>query len=246
MSRKAGSHARLSARSHTARPGAPFSNRLAASVAALTLAFAAIAAHAAPKPADLFRAIESDRASAVRQLLDEGLDPNLAEPARGDTALIVALRENADAVFQLLLSQPATRLEATAGNGDTALMVAAYLHKEAAVQALLARGAAVNRPNWTPLHYAASAGDVAIMRILLAHGARIDAVSDKKLTPLMLAARDGQESAVRLLLEQGADPALVSAYGWDAEQFARATTKPAIAALIATARQRKSGAAKGR
>jgi ankyrin repeat protein len=212
--------------------------RIAGSIAALTLALSAAftPAYAAPDASDLFRAIESDRAQSVRHLLDQGLDPNTAEPVRGDTALIVALRENADAVFKLLLSQPAIKLEATARNGDTALMVAAYKHKEDAVQALLDKGAAVNRPNWTPLHYAASAGDVGIMRILLARGAHIDALSDKKLSPLMLAARDGQEAAVRFLLEQGADPALVSAYGWNAEQFAQATGKRAIVAMLAAAK----------
>lgn len=214
-------------------------SRFVKSIAALTLALGVVLApaHAAPDSSDLFRAIEADRAPAVRKLLEQGLDPNSTEAVRGDTALIVALRENADAVFKLLLSQPSIALEATARNGDTALMVAAYKHKEEAVQALLAKGAAVNRPNLTPLHYAASAGDVGIMRILLARGARVDAVSDKKLTPLMLAARDGQEAAVRFLLEQGADPALVSAYGWNAEQFAQATAKPAIVTMLAAARR---------
>jgi ankyrin repeat protein len=217
------------------------STLIVGAIAALTFALgAAIApAQAAPDASDLFRAIEADRAPAVRQLLEQGLDPNTAEPVRGDTALIVALRENADAVFKLLLSQPAIKLEATARNGDTALMVAAYKHKEDAVQALLDKGAAVNRPNWTPLHYAASAGDVGILRILLARGAQINALSDKKLSPLMLAARDGQEAAVRFLLEQGADPALVSAYGWNAERFAQATGKPGIVTMLATAKRRQ-------
>ena len=68
--------------------------------------------------------------------------------------------------------------------------------------------AAVNRKGWTPLHYAATKGNIAIMRKLLDENAYIDAESPNGTTPLMMAAYYGSPLSVKLLLEEGADPNL--------------------------------------
>ena len=180
-----------------------------------------------------FRSAQLDDARTVRALLAAGLDPNLTEPQRGDTGMILALREDANKVFALLLEQPTLKLEATSGNGDTALMMASYKRNLPAVTALLKKGAQVNRPGWSALHYAAASGDQAIMRLLLQQRADIDAASPTRVTPLMIAAREGQEGAVALLLKSGADASLTSSDGMSAQQFAQAADKPAIARTIA-------------
>ena len=84
-------------------------------------------------------------------------------------------------------------------------------------------------PCW---HYAAAAGDNAIVRILLDRYAYIDAESPTRITPLMFAAREGQDATVKLLLEEGADATLKSAHGWTAVQFALAADKPYVADII--------------
>jgi ankyrin repeat protein len=192
---------------------------------------------AAPGPqgdaVSFFRAAQLDNVSAMRTLLKEGIDPNLTEHQRGDTGLILALREDANKVFVLLLEQPTLKLEATSGNGDTALMMASYKRNLPAVAALLKKGAQVNRPGWSALHYAAASGDQAIVRLLLRHRANIDAGSPTGVTPLMIAAREGQEGAVALLLAGGANASLTSSDGMSAQQFAQAADKPAIARAIA-------------
>jgi ankyrin repeat protein len=176
-----------------------------------------------------FRASQLDDARTIRSLLAAGLDPNLTEPQRGDTGMILALREDANKVFALLLEQPKLNLEATSGNGDTALMMASYKHNLPAVVALLKKGAQVNRPGWSALHYAAASGDEPISRLLLKQGADIDARSPTGVTPLMIAAREGQQGAARILLAAGANTSLTSSDGINALQYALNADKSYIA-----------------
>ena len=202
-------------------------------LAAATLAGGALPARAAGDAAvDFARSAQIDDTRTMGKLLAAGIDPNMTEPQRGDTGMVLALREDAKRVFALLLAQPGIKLEARSGNGDTALMMASYKRNQLAVLALLDKGAQVNQTGWTALHYAAAAGDNAIVRILLDRYAYIDAESPTRITPLMFAAREGQDATVKLLLEEGADATLKSAHGWTAVQFALAADKPYVADII--------------
>ena len=77
------------------------------------------------------------------------------------------------------------------------------------VQFLLENGTNPNHMNWhrtTVLHQFASEGDIAKARLLVEHGADIDAIDDEyRSTPLGMAARWGQRAMVELLLDHGAD-----------------------------------------
>lgn len=181
---------------------------------------------------DFFRAVQLDDPKTVTALLG-AIGPNAYNPIGGEPALILALREGSMRVFQVLLAHPDVKLELNAPNSNTALMMAAFKRNKEAVLALLAKGAIVNRPGWTALHYAAAAGDDEITRILLGHHAYIDAESPSKLTPLMIAAREGQEGTARLLLEEGADATLRNNESLTALQIAERADKPLIAAAIA-------------
>lgn len=206
--------------------------RVQAAAAALLALLWAAPAQAAPDPVDFFRAAQVDDAWSMQRLLAAGMDGNAADPARGESGLVLALREGSMKVFALLLAQPGINLEARSGTGVTALMMASYKHNQPAVLALLAKGAQVNQTGWTALHYAAAAGDLPIMRILLDRYAYIDAEAPSKVTPLMFAAREGQDGSVKLLLEEGADASLKNAQGWSAIDFALAADKPYVAELI--------------
>jgi ankyrin repeat protein len=202
-----------------------------------TLAAGIHPAQAAPTPAqttDFFRAVQMDDAGTVRALLGK-VDPNQVNPVGGEPALVLAVREGAMQVFDALLRYPGTNVDAPAMNGNTALMMAAYKHDKPAAEALIAKGAAVNRPGWTPLHYAAASGDDDIARLLLAHGARIDATSPPAsgaYTPLMMAAREGHQDSALFLLGQGADPRLKNSEGLTAAEIARRADHGAIAAAL--------------
>ena len=98
---------------------------------------------------------------------------------------------------------------------------------------LIARGADVNKPGWTPLHYAATRGHVAVMDLLLENHAYIDAASPNGSTPLMMAALYGTASAVKLLLEAGADPLIQNEQGLTAIDFAHRDKRAESAEIIA-------------
>lgn len=50
---------------------------------------------------DFFKAAKFDNRSAVQSLLGRGISPNLTEPERGESALMLAVRENAMQVVTL-------------------------------------------------------------------------------------------------------------------------------------------------
>lgn len=189
---------------------------------------------------DFFRAVKVDDAQAVKSLLARGFDPNAIEEERGDTGLILALREGSMQVFDVLLNARDIDLEIGARNGDTALMIASYKGNRQAVEALLGKGAEVNRPGWTALHYAASIGNNDIVKILLDKSAYIDAESPNKTTPIMMAARGGHIYTVKLLLDEGADATLKNELGMSAIDFAEKFNHKDIAEGL-TYRLRKAG-----
>lgn len=170
---------------------------------------------------DFFQAAKTDDASKIADLLRRGFDPNTVEAERGDTGMILALRENSMKVFKLLLNANGTDINQSAKNGDTALMIAAYKANREAVSALLAKGAQVNRSGWTALHYAAAVGDNEIVQTLLDKDADLDAKSPNNTTPIMMAARGDHILTVKLLLDAGADATLKNDVGMTAIDFAQ-------------------------
>jgi ankyrin repeat protein len=111
----------------------------------------------------------------------------------------------------LLAKHPKTNLNANNSVNETPLMLAAINNQLDLAKVLISRGADVNRPGWTPLHYAAAKGHREMMRLLLENEAYIDSESANGTTPLMMAAYYAQPLAVKLLLEEGADPTLLNA-----------------------------------
>lgn len=189
---------------------------------------------------DYFRAVKINDDKTVKSLLARGFDPNTIEPERGDTGLILALREKSMDVFDVLMNANGVDLNAQARNGDNALMIACYNGTRSAVEALLAKGAEVNKKGWTPLHYAAAIGNNEIVHILLDKSAYIDAESPNKTTPMMMAARGGHIMTVKLLLDEGADATLKNELGMTAIDFAEKHNHKDIAEGLAY-RLKKAG-----
>jgi uncharacterized protein len=201
----------------------------------MCLACGAALAATGAEVAQFFRAVQTDDAATVKRMLGTTIQPDQLNPVGGEPALVLAVREGAMHVLDTLLAYPGIHVDATAVNGNTALLMAAYKGNMPAVQALLAKGAAVNRPGWTALHYAAASGDDAITSLLLERGAKVDAVSPPKsgaYTPLMMAAREGHDSTALLLLDQGANPRLTNSEGLTAVQIAQRAGKDHVASVI--------------
>jgi len=171
---------------------------------------------------EYFQAIRMDNVYFLKQLMERGMGPNLIEPRRGYTGLMLAIREDSMQAFNLLVNAPDVNLEAQATNGDTPLMLAAFYGNEPVVRLLLSREVEVNRPGWTALHYAAINGNAQIVGMLLEASAYIDAESpDDKMTPVMLAAMRGRAAAVAALRDGGADLTLKNKDGLTAMDLAR-------------------------
>jgi ankyrin repeat protein len=168
---------------------------------------------------DYFSAIERDDSATVKTLLQRGFDPNTIDP-QGRHGLILAFRASSLKVVDTLLSDPKTKVEVRSDRDESPLMLAALKGLTEVCEKLIAMDADVNKPGWTPLHYAATGGHVAVIRLLLDNHAYIDAASPNGSTPLMMAAMYGSASAVKLLLESGADSALKNDLGLTAIDFA--------------------------
>lgn len=188
------------------------------------------AANADPS-VSFFRSVNVDDARGVKRLLAQGFDPNTLNP-HGQPALIQAIRDDSPAVVAALLEHPKLLLEATTPAGETALMMAAISGNLDYVRQLLARGAQVNRPGWTPLHYAASGPSEEVVALLLDRGAQIDAPSPNRSTPLMMAAGYGSEASAQLLLQRGADPRLRNDLELSVVDFARRAGRERLAARL--------------
>ena len=168
---------------------------------------------------DFFKAIVFDQVPVVGKLIYRGMDPN-TPTEKGEPALVFAVRSGAPKTVAYLLKQPGIQIDATTMADETALMLAANANDLASVQLLIEAGASVNRPKWTPLHYAASKGHTAMMRLLIENDAYVDAESPNGTTPLMMAAYYASPNAVKLMLEEGADPLLKNQDGQTALDMA--------------------------
>ncbi len=127
-------------------------------------------------------------------------------------------------VTELLRQEPALA-NAFAADGFQALGLAAFLGHLDTVQVLLSRGAAVNSASRNslrvmPLHSAIANRHQAISRVLIEHGADVNATQQENFTPLMEAAQNGDLETASLLLQHGADPKPATAKGQTALSLA--------------------------
>lgn len=169
---------------------------------------------------DFFIAINRDDDWGVTRLLERGFDPNSRDP-KGQTGLILALRDESPRVVEALWKSPALDVNVENASGETALMMAALRGNVMWMRRLLDRGAAAHKGGWSPIHYAATGPEVKAVALLLERGAPVEALSPDKDTPLMMAARYGAEASVDLLMARGASASAKNGRNLDAVDLAR-------------------------
>lgn len=169
---------------------------------------------------DFFAAIQRDDARSVTALLGRGFDPNSVDPA-GRPGLSIAVQSQSLTVVRALMAHPGLNANALNPAGESALMLAALKGDLASSLQLLERGARINQPGWSPIHYAATGPEPKLVSLLLDRGADIEARAPNGTTPLMMAARYGHGDSVKLLLARGADPKRRNDGGLNAADFAR-------------------------
>ena len=182
---------------------------------------------------DFFMAIKQDDATRIAALIKRGFDPNTINPA-GIPGLILAIREPSLKVISVLLNSPRTNVEVRTQQDESPLMLAALEGMYDLCEQLISKDADVNKPGWTPLHYAATNGHLNVINLLLDQHAYIDAASPNGTTPLMMAAEYSAATTVQLLLEAGADPSIKNGKGLSALDFARRADRQDSVAMIAT------------
>ena len=140
-------------------------------------------------------------------LLRAGADVNAAN-SLGVTPLALACENAAAALAERLLRAGADPNLAQQ-SGLTPLMIAARTGNAALVDTLLASGADVNasvrKTGHSALMWAIGEGHYESVRLLVAHGADVDARAQTGFTPLLFAARGGDVESAELLIAAGAD-----------------------------------------
>jgi uncharacterized protein len=200
-------------------------------LATIFLLGAASAASAQPSSLEkLLRAANEGDAKTVTALLNQGLDPNSADPA-GNTVLMIASRlGHKDVVAALIGRAQVARMSA---HGDTALNFAALNGHVEIVKLLVENGAPVSpATGWTPLHYAAFENRTAVINYLLTKDANKDALAPNGYTALMLAARNGHLDAATALLHADADLGIRGPGGETALSIATAKNNEELVKLL--------------
>jgi ankyrin repeat protein len=159
-------------------------------------------------PAPLVDAVERGDLAAVRVLLDQRADLNLAR-ADGLTPLLAAVHADRLDLADLLL-----RAGANASGADrygvTPLYLAALNGSAGLIRRLLDAGVDPNAADpggETALMTAARTGTPDALQVLLDRGARVDAREPEfGQTALMIAVRENHDAAVGILLAAGASP----------------------------------------
>ncbi len=182
----------------------------------------------------LHRAAISGNGALCEFLLTKGADIK-AKSRYGYTPLDLAARQNKTGALRVLLVHGAN-VKATSREGFTPLHVAIMNRHSAEARMLLQWGADPNARDWdgwTPLHWACAlfsakqsfafakeakkaekkAPEEGMVRVLIAAGAKVNAVTNSGDTPLILAASSGDEEGVRVLLKTGADPNAANSRG---------------------------------
>lgn len=151
----------------------------------------------------LMSTIVNDKIELVETLLKRGADPNIGGSALDFLFHIRSTgRDNLNLV-RLLLDY-GSKINVQDPNGETPLLKAAGWREEEIVVLLLEKGAdpkIADQNNCTPLHYAFT---VKTAKLMLEHGADVNARSSAGSTPLRASKSSNLKEVIQFLIENGA------------------------------------------
>ena len=137
----------------------------------------------------------------------------------------------------LLLERDPAAIDLPRQDGWTPLHLAAFYGRTDVAELLLSQGAGVdvasaNVMTNRPLHAAVAGRHLALVELLLGHGADPNAPQHGGWTPLQGAAQHGDLATIRVLLAHGADPAARSDDGRKASDLALAGGHSEVVELL--------------
>ncbi|MGL5955869.1 MAG: ankyrin repeat domain-containing protein [Brevinema sp.] len=133
-----------------------------------------------------FTAIQNGDTYQIKDLLDQGIHPDIRKPDNNNTALIIAISFRRERIVQLLLDRGANPNLSAQSKGIS---------------------------NITPLMIAAQQGPLEIVQEIINYGADINAVTTSGVTALMSAIKNQRGDIVQCLLSQNADINLATTQG---------------------------------
>ena len=156
----------------------------------------------------LHRAAATQTEHQVRDLIDQGVDPNLRN-WRGEIPLHRAAIRNPDLDVSRALIGAGADVNARDEKGATPLHRAAHNASPGRGVLLMEAGASLNardKGGATPLHYAAESGREEMLARLVEAGASLHVRDKDGATPLHQAVEKGWSEGATTLLDHGADP----------------------------------------
>jgi ankyrin repeat protein len=206
-----------------------------------------------------FELLRKGDTDGLRRLLEEDPDTAGMRDATGvsllmhslyhgqrDLAELIAGKKELD-IFEAAALGKLERLKNCTGDaasansrsndGFTALHFACFFGQPDAANLLIEKGASVdavanNPTKLMPLHSAASARNLEGARLLLEHGAPVNARQQGGWAPIHAAAQNGDRAMVELMLKHGADPKLSNDDEKTPAMVAREKGHAEIAALL--------------
>jgi ankyrin repeat protein len=223
-----------------------------------------------PESADVITAVQEGNLDKLRELVSHDPQLASARDEKGVSAVLHArYRSRFDMLDVLLAANPPLDLfEACAigkqarvqeivasmpalvntvsADGFTPLSLACFFGHEEIARYLLEHRAevnaiATNAMKITALHAAAATKQAKIVKLLLAHGAAVDAKQHGGWTALQATADNGDVESTVALLEAGADPSLANEAGKTALDMASAKGHKDIVRLLSPDAKRAAG-----
>jgi ankyrin repeat protein len=170
----------------------------------------------------LIDAVRDQNRKAVESLLSAHVDVNAPQPD-GVTPLAWAAYLDQPEIVETLIKAGA-KVNTADEYGETPLTLACATGDAAIIEQLLRKDADPNAARWngeTALMIAARSGSVQGVKLLIDHGAKLDAVESRKgQNALMWAAAEGHSDVLDLLIQRGANAKAASKAGFTPLVFA--------------------------